>query len=428
VKQAGRAARAGPWLVFALFLACFVPLALPRAVSAAPAPSYADLRVSAIPASDLLTRDPNALVDPRRQESSHHLRLRTRPLFALWILVQSIGLIVLWRRGAAARLRDALSGLKSVHAIRFAFAFVTAWIVSLLALPAAFVIFRLNIEFGVASGHGSDWLRDLALATTLEATLAGAFVVAIFWLVDRSRLWYVYAAVGALASALLFSALEPVLVAPLFRSAVPLPASNPSAGRLTALARAAGVAEAPLLVADLSRRTPIASARAEGFGPTARIVIGDTLLGVATREEIAFVVTREFVHAAQGDVWRTALFRGLFFVVCAALAVLISDRVGFRRDDDPLVRIALSFGILGAILFVAIPFAHAYSRSVEASVDRQALALSRDPAAAVRAFIRLADEGLAPVCPSRFVRLYYYESPPVGSRIAAATGRPDPCP
>jgi STE24 endopeptidase len=414
--------------VFAFLVALIAPAGIARAASAEPAPSYADLRVSAIPANALLARDPNALVDPRRQESSHHLRVRTRPLYASWLLVQSLALILLWRRGAAAHLRDALAGLRSVAAIRFAFGFVMTWIVSLFALPSAFVIFRLNLEFGVASGGGSAWLRDLVTATTLEAILAGSFVAGILWLVDRSRLWYLYAAAAAVASALAFSALEPVVIAPLFRSAQPLPASHPSAPRLAALARAAGTPETPLLVADLSRRTPIASARAEGFGPTGRIVIGDTLLGVATPEEIAFVVTREFVRAAQGDVWRTALFRGAFFVFCAALAVLISDRVGFRRDDDPLVRIALSFGILGAILFVTVPFAHAYSRSVEADADRRALALSRDRAAAVRAFIRLADEALAPVCPSQFVRLYYYDSPPVGSRIAAATGRPDPCP
>jgi STE24 endopeptidase len=386
------------------------------------------LRVSAIPRRDLLTRDPQELVDPRRQESAHHLRVRTRPLYAFWVLAQAAGLILLWRRGAAAQLRDALSRLRSVHALRFTFGFVMTWIVSSLALPAAFVVFRLGVEFGVASGRISEWLRDVALATALEALLAGAFVTAIFWLVDRSRLWYAYAAAGVVALALLFGALEPVLVAPLFNRFTQLPASSPSVPRLRELAHLAGVGEMPIVVADVSRRTPVASARTVGYGPTGEIVLGDTLLAVATREEIAFVAAREFVRAARGDVWRAWLFRAIFFVGCAAVAVLISDRIGFRRDDDPLARIALTFGILGAVVSVTLPVAHAYSRGVEARADREALALTRQPAAAVRSFVRGADEGLAPVCPSKFVRLYYYERPPAGSRIAAATGRRDPCP
>ncbi len=379
------------------------------------------------PGARSVVREPRVLVDERRQESAHRLRVRTRPLYAFWVLSQCIGLIVLWRRGAAARLRDALSGLRSVHAIRFAFGFVMTCAVALIGVPTAFVIFRLGFEFGVANGRISAWLRDLAVTTVIEALLAASFVVAVFWLVDRSRLWYAYAFAGVVAAALLFSAFEPLIVAPLFNRFTPLPAANPIAAPLRGLARAAGAGEIPIVVADVSRRTPVASARVEGYGPTGRIVISDTLLAFASREEIEYLAARAFVHAARGDVWRAAQFRAVLFVVCAALAVLISDRVGFRRDDDPLVRIVLSFGILGAILVIAAPIEHAYSRSVEARADRQALALTHDPAAAARAFVRLADEGLVPLCPSPFVRAYYYDRPAIGSRIAAVTGGADPC-
>jgi STE24 endopeptidase len=404
------------------------PSAVARAESGAPGPSYVDRRVSAIPASDLLTRAPSELVDARRQESAHRLRVRTRPLWLFWAFSQVTALILLWRRGAAAKLRDALSGLPSVHAIRFAFAFVMTFIISLVALPAAFVIFRLGVAFGVVNGRSGEWLRDVAVATTLEALLAGSFVVAVFWLVDRTRLWYVLAAAGVVAFALVTSALEPALVMPLFNRTVPLAAGDPSTPRLLDLEARAGIPQTPLVVADLSRRTPVVAARALGYGPTSRIVIGDTLLHAATPGEVAFVATREFVHSARGDVWRGTLFRALFVVICAALAVLISDRVGFRRDDDPLARLALSFGLLGAILLLAAPVANAYSRGVEARADREAIALTGDPVAAARTFVRIADEQLAPLCPPRIVRLYLYDRPPLGSRIAAAMGRPDPCP
>jgi hypothetical protein len=56
------------------------------------------------------------------------------------------------------------------------------------------------------------------------------------------------------------------------------------------------------------------------------------------------------------------------------------------------------------------------------------LALSGERVSAVRAFVRFADEGLAPYCPPKLVRFYFYDHPPIGSRIAATLGKPDPCP
>ena len=426
--MAGGTARAAVRLLLVAFLIFIALAGMPRIAAAVPAPSYADRRVTAIPARDLLTRAPADLVDPRRQESAHRLRLRTRPLYAFWALSQIVALILLWRRGTAARLRDRLTGLGSVHAIRFAFGFLLTCIVALVALPTAFVIFRLGIGFDILNGRISEWLRDAAVSALLEGVAAGAFVVAVFWLVDRSRQWWIYMTVATVLASLSFTALEPIAVAPLFERIEPLAASDPAAPRLAALAKAAGLAQPHLVVADLSRRSRVARVYAAGFGPTSRIVIGDTQLAFATREETGFVAAREFVHAAQGDVWRTALFRTVFFVLCAALAVFISDRVGFRRDDDPLVHLVLSFGLLGAIVLLASPVMHSYSRGIEARTDREALALTGDSAAAVRSLVRFADEELAPVCPSRIVRLYYYDREPVGSRIAALTGRPDPCP
>ncbi len=426
--MAGGTARAAVRLLLVAFLIFIALAGMPRIAAASPAPSYADRRVTAIPAHDLLTRAPADLVDPRRQESAHRLRLRTRPLYAFWALSQIVALVLLWRRGTAARLRDRLAGLGSVHAIRFAFGFVLTCIVALVALPTAFVIFRLGIEFGILNGRISEWLGDAVVSALLEGVAAGAFVVAVFWLVDRSRQWWIYMTVATVLASLSFTALEPVAVAPLFNRIAPLAASDPAASGLAALANAAGLSQPHIVVADLSRRNRVAQAYAAGFGPTSRIVIGDTQLAFATREETDFVAAREFVHAARGDVWRTSLFRTVFLVLCAALAVFISDRVGFRRDDDPLVHLVLSFGLMGAIVLLASPVMHSYSRGIEARADQEALALTGDPAAAVRSLVRFADEELAPVCPSRIVRVYYYDREPVGSRIAALTGRPDPCP
>ena len=86
-------------------------------------------------------------------------------------------------------------------------------------------------------------------------------------------------------------------------------------------------------------------------------------------------------------------------------------------------------GALSAVVALAIlPAYNAYSRTIEANADLYALGLTGDRASAVRALVRVGDESLSPLCPSRFTRLYLSSHPSIGSQIALILGRPDPCP
>ena len=177
--------------------------------------------------------------------------------------------------------------------------------------------------------------------------------------------------------------LEPVAIAPLYNSFEPLAATSPARAPLEALTRRAGVSGAPIVVADSSRRTNAAIADVAGFGPTKRIVLSDNLLANATTGEIVFLTARELGHYAHADDFRLSLFWTALFIVCTALAVVAADRVAFRRDDDPLSRLPLVFAFLGLLALVATPLYNGYSRNLEGRADTYALALTRDPAAAL---------------------------------------------
>ncbi len=84
-------------------------------------------------------------------------------------------------------------------------------------------------------------------------------------------------------------------------------------------------------------------------------------------------------------------------------------------------------GFLGLLGLIATPIYNGYSRNIESRADGYALALTHDRVSAVRAYVRIADETLAPLCPSRATRIYFFNSPPLGTRIAKAAGHPDPC-
>jgi STE24 endopeptidase len=151
-------------------------------------------------------------------------------------------------------------------------------------------------------------------------------------------------------------------------------------------------------------------------------------MSTATPSELTFVIARESAHVAAHDALRLDLYAALWLIVAAAISVAIADRIGFRRDDDPLSRIALLGCVLGVALIAFLPVQNAYSRRLEARADHVAIAATGDPASAVRLMVRLADVDLLPACPKPIVRRYFLTYPPIASRIAAVRGGGDPCP
>ncbi len=398
--------------------------ALPARAALAPV----DARVSAIPAARLVREPASALVDMRKQRVAKHARSLSYILFFAWVLSQALGFFYLWSTGSAARLRDAMRRrIRSVVALRFVYGASLTYLSAFASLPASIARFRVDGAFGSGVEPVGAWIRDGFVGATIDAFVVGATVAAVFALVDRTRLWYLFAMAGLFVATLLLAFVEPVTIAPLFNRLEPLPQHARIRAPLDALARRAGIYGAPIEVADLSRRSRSIVADIAGFGPTKRVVLGDALLANATRGEILFVTAREFGHYAHGDDFRLSLFWTSLFILAIAIAVSLADRLPFRRDDDALSRLTLVFGFMALVALALVPIYNAYSRNIESRADAYALALTRDRVSAVRAYVRIADETLAPICPSTAARLYFFNSPPIGTRVARANRTPDPC-
>ncbi|MEO6991559.1 MAG: M48 family metalloprotease [Candidatus Baltobacteraceae bacterium] len=353
----------------------------------------------------------------------------TRPLFFVWAASQIALLLWLWSSGNAARLRFFLARrVRSPIALRFVYGAAIAFGAQLAAFPANFAAYRIAVGFGLTGEGPWGWVGQTALDAFLVAVAFGAVAAFILSLVARTRLWYVYAVGGLFAAALGTSFFAPLVIAPLFDRMRPLAAQDPIAVEIRPLERRAGLASAPIYVDDLAGTRAVASADVSGFGPTERIVLAQTLVRAATPAEIAFVTAHELGHYVYRDDFRLALWGTLLFVISVLVAVTLADRIGFRYDDDPLSRLALVGAVLGAVALAAFPAYNAVERRIEAHADRYALAITGDRSAAVRTFVRYADETLTPLCPSAFERVYFESHPPLGSRIAFALHEPDPCP
>jgi Zn-dependent protease with chaperone function len=292
------------------------------------------------------------------------------------------------------------------------------------SLPFGLISYRVGFNAGVTDERLPQWFLDYLLRIGLDALLGALVVVAVLALVDRVRVWYLVLMALFYAGALAGVALSPLMPWGTAHKTTP----NAVAALAAETARALGVPGTPVVVLASSHHSNAMSTRAVGIGPTARAVVGDVTLAHLTPPEVRVALAHAFAHLAYNDTLRQTLVAVTLFVFSAAIAVLLSDRVGFRRDDDALSRLALVATFLGCVLVVAYPLYNADARNVERRADRVALSATGDRANTVRAMVRYADDDLVPLCDRRSIRWYFDDRPALGGRIATTAGTADPCP
>lgn len=390
--------------------------------------TWVDKRVDALGAQALSTLAPQALVDADRASVANSLANVRRPLFFLWAFAQIFGLFLSWRSGFAARMRDMLARrIRNIHLLRALFTCVFIALVSLIAFPFVFISFHLARIVGVSYESLANFSRDSLVATGVEMAVGALIVTLVLALVDRARLWYLYAIGIFVAFGLIGLVATPVVIEPLFHTITPVSTTSALGARLYDIEKKAGVGYIPIFLTNLSRVSEVGNANVEGIGPTRRVLVGDTLLRTATPDEVSFVMAHELGHVVNDDALHITLLADLLTILAIAAAILAAERMPVRGDDDPLSRLTLIAALAGVFSLTFFPIGNAYSRMVEARADRFGVSVTHDGVAGARMFVRFADEGFAPVCPPLAVRLYFYDHPPLGSRITAATGRPDAC-
>lgn len=403
-------------LRFLLALCAVVVIALSGSVTTASAApesdmrSRFDLRVDALPRASLVTLPPKELVDPSRQRGARIVTDVQQSLFFVWAAAQIFAFGWLWRSGNAARLRDWLRRrLRNVRVVRIAFGAILGAYAPLAALPFAFIRYRVGFNVGLTDEIIGAWLVRYALTMCTDALLTALVVVVVLELVDRTRLWYLAFTVFLFAITIGIAGIDPLVSA--------------RTGHDVATPIAASV---PVERATTSRKTM--SARVAGLGDLTRIIVGQPLLSAATAPELGYVLAHEDAHVAHRDVLKVTLMWTTLLVLACVLAVLISDRIGFRRDDDVLSRLALVGAFLGGAALLIFPLYNGYARGIEYRADEDARQRLSDPSAAIRFLVRRADDDMVTLCERRSSSWYFADHPALGSRIAAMRGSEDPCP
>ena len=383
--------------------------------------------MSAISVHALLHTSAVSLVDPVRQRRARLIADYQNLIFGGWALAPILAFLWLWQTGNAARLRDLLRRrMRAAWLYRGAFGAALGALATIAELPFAFASYRVAHSVGLTVQTIPNWFLDELLRLATVSIVTALIVAAILKLVDCTRLWYLVFIGMLYVATLAVVAVEPVLLSPLTSHDRPAPAAVVAEGDV--IAQRLGASPVPLVITGSSQRTSALVARTSGLGPFARILIGDEALSAMTPPERQFLLARQYAHLAEHDVLLLSLAGITLFVFAAAIAVLISDRIGFRRDDDPLARLPLVGTFLGIAVLLLYPAYNAVERGIEWRADGIAVSAVADRSAAVRFFVRRADDDLIALCGRRTARWYFESRPPLGSRIAAIGHTYDPCP
>jgi STE24 endopeptidase len=266
--------------------------------------------------------------------------------------------------------------------------------------------YALPRHFGLLVQSRRAWVEDFVKQAVLSSAIGIPLILGLYALLRFAPgTWWAWAAASYTLYGIVFTAVFPVLLVPVFYRVHSLgPEHADLARRLTEVAGEARARVGGVFSLEFSRRTPAATALLVGLGRTRRIFLTDTLLMNFSSDEIETVFAHELAHHRFRDIpLGIALSAGL-----SLLSLRIADlfyrsfSLGqkLRGLDDPAGMQVLLI-ILGLTFVVLSPVSNAYSRWREARADRYALRLTRKPEAFASAMKRFANLNLAVANTSR---------------------------
>jgi STE24 endopeptidase len=361
---------------------------------------------------------------PHELTRATHYQRFVNVLWATHLVANVVALAVLaWR--APKLVRTIGLGRVGAGVIVAMLVLVTYWFIS---LPFGFAQQWWDTRYGLAPHDYLTWIFAPWASLSFEALFALMVVGIVLglagWLGDR---WWLVGApvfvVISAAFALLFGYVAQIGTHSLGQGQV--------RSDVQMLERLEGVSGTPVHVQNVSDYTNQANAYANGLGPSANIILWDTLLdGRFTSGEIRVVLAHEMGHIAHRHILKGLGWTALFVLPILWFVTLVARRRGGIADPSALPLAVLA---LVVVSFLAAPFENVVSRRYEAEADWSALEATHDPGSMRRLFVDFQKTSLQEPDPPTWDYLWLENHPTIAQRIAMAeawlrriAGRPSP--
>jgi STE24 endopeptidase len=182
--------------------------------------------------------------------------------------------------------------------------------------------------------------------------------------------------------------------------------------------RAQHVDDIPLRIEEVSGDTSQANAYAFGLGPSARIVLWDTLLdGRFTDGEVHVVLAHELGHHSSDHIPKAIAWFALFALPGTFVLMVATRRRGGMGEA---AAVPLALLVTAVFSLAAAPAQNVVSRNMEREADWKALETTRDPASARGLFREFAETSLGDPSPPTWAYVLLDTHPTLAQRVAMA--------
>ncbi|MGZ8781464.1 MAG: M48 family metallopeptidase [Thermoanaerobaculia bacterium] len=300
---------------------------------------------------------------------------------------------------------------------------------AILDFPLAYYSgFHVPRQFDLSEQTFGSWMNDMLKGLAVNLAILMPLGALALLAMRRVKRWWLALWLGSIPVILTAVILQPIVLDPIFNKFEPL-ADQVLRQKLLDLASRAGIEGGRVYEVNKSKQTKTMNAYVNGIGPTARIVMWDTLLAKLNHDEVLAVMGHEMGHYVMKDVWK-----GLAFSLALSLFVFFAGqkiierglpRFGLVTAGDPaaLPWVLLVFGALG---FLLTPVGAAYSRYGEHQADKFSLELTHLNEPMATAFRKMAEDSKRDPSPHPFIKYWRYTHPPIAERIPFALSyRPD---
>lgn len=302
--------------------------------------------------------------------------------------------------------------------------FWLAMISYLAMFPISFLGYRMSKSYHISTQSFSSWMKDDLIDFWVNFGMMLVIVSVLYWLMRKSKKWWLYAWLLSIPFTLFLMFVQPVLIDPLYNDFYPLK-NKELETEILSLAEQANIPAEHVYEVNMAEKTNALNAYVTGIGSNSRIVLWDTTLNRLDEDEILFIMAHEMAHYVEKHIYiGIAGYLGMTLVglwLTSKIMTYIIKRWGPLLKVNSVNSISswpLFLLITSVLLFASSPLSNYVSRYQETRADRYAIELTGDHESAITSFQELTRSGLSQVNPPLLVKWLRYSHPTMLERIS----------